>query len=137
MKICSQCKQSLTLDKFNKRSASKDGLQSKCAECNRAYYNNYYATTTNEKARLRNKSAAYKKEVRELLRSTKDKPCADCKTKYPYYVMQFDHLGDKSFTISTSMNYHSIEKIKVEISKCDVVCANCHAERTWQRAHGR
>lgn len=68
-------------------------------------------------------------KVREL----KSVPCADCCQSYPYYVMQFDHLGEKLFAIgrrSSSMAYH---KVLDEIEKCEVVCSNCHAIRTWQR----
>jgi hypothetical protein len=28
-------------------------------------------------------------------------------------------------------------QILKEIAKCDVVCANCHAARTWKRLKGR
>jgi hypothetical protein len=27
----------------------------------------------------------------------------------------------------------SIETLKAEIAKCDLVCANCHRLRTWKR----
>jgi len=75
-----------------------------------------------------------KLRIRELLHSAKDVPCTDCAVKYPFYVMQFDHLRDKEFTIGTLVNRAvPIERIRKEIAKCEVVCANCHAERTWQR----
>lgn len=68
-----------------------------------------------------------------LIRDAKDQPCADCRIQYPYYVMQFDHVrGEKKFNLGGGWN-NSVESIKEEIEKCDVVCANCHAERTYQR----
>lgn len=70
---------------------------------------------------------------RQLIRDAKDRPCSDCGIQYPYYVMQFDHVrGVKSFNVSVGWN-NSYERIEAEIAKCDVVCANCHAERTYQR----
>lgn len=59
----------------------------------------------------------------------------DCGIKYPSYVMQFDHRDPKQklFKIARDAWKYSVEKIKEEISKCDVVCANCHAERTHQQ----
>lgn len=64
-------------------------------------------------------------------------PCADCGQKYPYWVMQFDHLGDKAFTISDCKKHHvSKERLLEEMEKCDIVCANCHAERTHKRSLG-
>lgn len=67
------------------------------------------------------------------IRSLKERPCADCNEEYPYYVMQFDHISDKSFGISAAMKNKSLQRLLDEIEKCEVVCANCHAIRTWQR----
>jgi hypothetical protein len=76
---------------------------------------------------------ANRAKAQEVIRTTKAKPCADCGVEYPYYVMQFDHLSDKEFTIGSFKNV-SIKKLLAEIAKCEVVCANCHAERTHARS---
>lgn len=61
-------------------------------------------------------------------------PCTDCGRKYPHYVMEFDHLRDKHVQVSTLVQRPcSLEMIQDEIAKCEVVCANCHKERTHQR----
>lgn len=67
----------------------------------------------------------------QLINSYKEKPCGDCGIQYPAYVMQFDHRdpATKCADIRT-LRGHSWETIQAEIDKCDVVCANCHAERT-------
>lgn len=70
---------------------------------------------------------------RQIIRDAKAAPCADCFVSYPYYVMQFDHLRDKHFNIGSSIAQVSASRLCEEIAKCDVVCANCHAERTHQR----
>lgn len=63
------------------------------------------------------------------------RPCFDCKEDYPYYMKDFDHLGNKSFGISSYRDHTtSLDKIKEEIEKCDVVCANCHRIRTYNRS---
>ena len=68
---------------------------------------------------------------RKLVRQAKDKPCADCGVFYPYYVMDFDHInGDKVDNVS-QLNKFTLEKLRAEIAKCEVVCSNCHRERTW------
>lgn len=72
--------------------------------------------------------------VFKLIIDEKDKPCVDCKKKYPYYVMQFDHIGtDKTGNVGKIARTSGIAAVKAEIAKCEVVCANCHAERSWQR----
>ena len=68
----------------------------------------------------------------------KTHPCVDCGETDPV-ILEFDHLADKSFTISSEMTYRSWESILNEIAKCEVVCVNCHRRRTatrgrWVRA---
>lgn len=50
--------------------------------------------------------------------------------------MDFDHVrGEKKFNLAVAANKNiSIARIQDEIAKCDVVCANCHRERTFKRA---
>lgn len=69
-------------------------------------------------------------ENREVLNGLKSVPCKDCGQTYPPYVMDFDHVhGEKRFGISDAIMLN-LEDLLVEIEKCDVVCANCHRERT-------
>lgn len=77
-------------------------------------------------ARLRNK---------EYIDAAKSVPCADCGNTYPPYVMQFDHVrGAKLFNLADAVNRgRSLASIQEEIDKCEVVCANCHATRTYNR----
>ena len=42
----------------------------------------------------------------------------------------------KEIKIASKGNYFSKEKLLNEFSKCDLVCANCHRERTWKRKNG-
>lgn len=77
---------------------------------------------------------ALKARRKSEIRAYKEKPCADCGLEYPFYVMQFDHVrGEKIGNISTFVANRQWQKALDEIAKCDVVCANCHAERTYKR----
>lgn len=78
----------------------------------------------NRLIRLRNK--AYIDSVKST------KPCADCGVSYPPYVMQFDHIvdGKRGNVADMARSGFSIENIQLEIDKCELVCSNCHAERT-------
>jgi hypothetical protein len=62
------------------------------------------------------------------------KSCADCKENYPYWILEFDHLGNKEFNISQHrIHTISLDRVKEEIQKCEVVCSNCHKNRTFNR----
>lgn len=59
----------------------------------------------------------------------------DCGKFYPYYVMDLDHREGEVKILSVSkMDTYSWEKVKAELKKCDLVCANCHRIRTFNRA---
>lgn len=80
------------------------------------------------------KAMKRKRDIRRWLNDLKEaSPCKDCKISYPYYVMDFDHLSDKKYEINKLINSCSMTKIRAEIAKCDIVCSNCHRERTFQR----
>ena len=86
------------------------------------------AAASNKKLRLRNRD--YIKDIKE------SNPCMDCGQFYPYYVMHFDHIYDKNGSVSDlSRASSSLERIQKEIDNCELVCANCHAERTYSRAY--
>ena len=60
--------------------------------------------------------------------------CHDCGYNEHGVALQFDHLRDKKASISNMIRSdYSWESIKLEILKCEVVCANCHAVRTKSR----
>ena len=77
----------------------------------------------------------YKSLMRCYINKIKDVPCMDCGKKYPPYVMDFDHRNkvNKEFTVGRMINGGwSKEKVDKEISKCDIVCSNCHRIRTYR-----
>jgi|SRR3989344_3040148 len=90
----------------------------------------YYA---NRQAYI-DKAAKRKREVRKWVNDIKESaPCLDCKKSYPYYVMDFDHIGKKEVSINRLMEDCSYKKLEIEIAKCEIVCSNCHRERTYKR----
>lgn len=101
-----------------------------CADCMIEYKKRYYQENKQSYRKRQKKTDNRRRDrAQNLVCSAKDTPCVDCGIKYPYYVMQFDHLGDKEYTIARMIT-KSISLIQKEIDKCEVVCANCHAERT-------
>ncbi len=60
--------------------------------------------------------------------------CVDCGYNAHPSALEFDHLPGaiKSFTIS-GRTLGNADRIRAEIAKCEVVCANCHRVRTAER----
>ncbi len=85
---------------------------------------------------LKNKYAK-RKALREKIRQLKaETPCTDCKINYPYYVMDFDHLLDKESLVARLINDNKKKALENEIKKCEIVCSNCHRQRTYNRLRG-
>ena len=55
----------------------------------------------------------------------------DCGETDPL-VLEFDHRGDKLFSIGSELSRRNWQSVLAEIDKCDVVCSNCHRRRTWR-----
>jgi len=65
-----------------------------------------------------------------------DTPCKDCGRQLPSWVMHFDHRPGEEKVCEVSRlakSNISTKQLLDEIAKCDVVCANCHADRTFQQ----
>ena len=73
---------------------------------------------------------------RDFLLLLRTRPCFDCGHIFPPYIMQFDHRvpEDKKFNVAGSW-CRSVEKILEEAMKCDIVCPNCHRDRTYGQRH--
>ncbi len=96
---------------------------------NREAVKKYY---DNHKDVYREKNRKARKQKSEFIQSKKEFPCVDCGIQYPPYIMEFDHVEEKFLPVSR-MTSHSWKQINAEIAKCEVVCANCHAVRTYLR----
>jgi hypothetical protein len=82
----------------------------------------------------------YREPMIALIRAAKAVPCTDCGVSYPYYVMDLDHTrGERIFWLSdVTRRWRDFTYAMVveELTKCDVVCSNCHRLRTHQRGYG-
>ena len=86
--------------------------------------------TRKEKNRLHNTKK--KQFIDNLKEST---PCTDCGLFFPSYVMEFDHRESRNGnpTVAALISKLGLARLKEEIEKCDLVCANCHRIRTFKR----
>lgn len=114
-----------------------DGWQAWCKTCRREYDHDYHQRTRP----IRMAQKRYRGEILEWYRELKrDKPCADCGGVFHYSAMEWDHRPGtaKVALISTLViKTNSRRRVLDEIAKCDLVCANCHAVRTFDRLTGR
>jgi hypothetical protein len=93
-----------------------------------------YAVQYKNKVKLRWKR--FGEKVKAAINNLKSRPCVDCKKRYPPWVMDFDHRpgSQKSFTMAHALkDGMSLKRLLEEAKKCDVVCANCHRQRTQYR----
>lgn len=69
-------------------------------------------------------------KVKEYLISYKGGKCQICGYSRCRDAMDFHHIDSstKTFSISNSNIYKNMEKMKQEVDKCMLVCANCHRE---------
>lgn len=69
-------------------------------------------------------------EIKESLIDYKGGKCEVCNYDKCKRALHFHHItpSKKDFTISQNLKSLSIDKVKKEIDKCILVCANCHAE---------
>ena len=97
-----------------------------CPECNKklkreCYHRHFEKNKT--KINIRNKEF---REIRnEFLRQKKSTGCVICQEKDPS-CLDFHHLGNKKYNISSMLTSLSIKEIEEEIQKCIILCANCH-----------
>jgi hypothetical protein len=88
------------------------------------------------KDKVRQQTKAQRTRNQEFVRSfLSEHPCVDC-GESDIVVLEFDHQRDKTQEVcELARNGVSLQTLKNEIEKCDVVCANCHKRRTYQKSH--
>jgi hypothetical protein len=132
LKKCNFCDVEKPIDEF--KWMSRDGLLRfpRCKTCEKEYRKNYYEKN---KDKLTAQKKTQYQRLHEIVEEHKDKPCVDCGNRYPSYVMDFDHIDPATKIIKVSaLVYSGSEPLLLdEISKCEVVCANCHRIRTHKR----
>lgn len=134
LKQCLRCNKNKRLNKFNFRNKQKGTYNCWCKVCIKNYDKIRYAgftkkDKTNKKTRQHIICVRNRQWVWNYLKSH---PCVDCKESDPI-VLEFDHIKDKKNKKDLITNHttnSSIFRLRKEISKCVVRCANCHRRKT-------
>lgn len=125
MKKCSHCKEEKLETEFYFRNRKLGILQYACKLCTsvqgRAQYQRnteHVKTKSKHNKRLRRSNYISSKVVLQ---------CCRCEEDYSS-CMEFHHLDPsvKDFEISSKVHNCTREALRLELSKCIVVCANCH-----------
>jgi predicted HNH restriction endonuclease len=110
MKTCTKCLKIKSPSEFYNQSDRKSGT-SRCRECLNKYFVERWV-----KRKL--DAIAYK-----------GGSCQVCGYDKYYGALQFHHRDpSKKDVVWTKLRLRSWEKITAELDKCDLLCANCHAE---------
>ncbi|MBX3471011.1 MAG: hypothetical protein KF878_29435 [Planctomycetes bacterium] len=107
-----------------------------CRDCKSEYNRRWYEE--NKAAQLENatrNNARYRKRNKDFVLSLKRRPCTDCGGTFHPTAMEFDHVRGEKVEIVAYLvaRMSSLERIREEVAKCDLVCANCHRVRTAAR----
>lgn len=123
MKLCTTCNTLKPIDQFNKKGTS---LQAKCKTCNSEYLKAHYINNKKSYFKRNDKhKAGIIQWFKELKLTLKCLLCSEDESA----CLDFHHLDptSKEFDVSKMPGYGISKKsILKEISKCIVLCANCH-----------
>jgi hypothetical protein len=131
---CYRCGELKPAEEFAWRRKAKGQRDSFCRPCRSAYGRGHYLANRQryiDQARI-SKRRLTRERTLFLLEYFATHPCVDCGEHDPV-VLEFDHLRDKLFNIGPSLSRKSWDNVEAEMSKCEVVCANCHRRRTARR----
>lgn len=138
MKHCARCGMTKPRSQFHRHTRRPDGLQTVCKACRADIDHERYEKKVGMSV-PRHPQHSERGRKAWLVSLKTGRPCADCGRIFPHQVMQWDHLPghEKLGEISASSWGRTREDVLSEIAKCELVCANCHAMRTFARSGAR
>lgn len=84
----------------------------------------------NNPEKVKKQQRQYCKKIKKYIQNYKlSKGCAICGYDKCAAALDFHHNGkDKTIGTGQAFGSRSLENVKKEIEKCDVLCSNCHRE---------
>jgi len=114
-----------------------------CANCHRVRSQARHANRLSETERTGCSPSISRRRERwrsqaACLDKLRDRPCQDCGRRFPACAMDFDHRDPaaKRAQVTQMVSRAGLDTILAEAAKCDIVCANCHRLRTYNRRSG-
>ncbi len=132
-KVCTQCFVEKDIAEFPLQNQFTLKRQSYCKDCKSIMHRNWYERNKGyQKENAKKHRIDYRQTLRQyVLDYLSNHPCLMCGESDPV-VLEFHHArGEKETDVSVLIGRgSSLEKLQVEIEKCDVLCANCHRKLT-------
>jgi hypothetical protein len=118
--------------KNDSKSFVKDGTEVNCKSCGRRYVKD---RKKGHKGKQCNSCSTRKKELvyKNIVANIIGLQCCKCGYDKCEEAIEYHHVKDKSFTISSSFQYISIKELEIEAKKCIPFCANCHREYHYEK----
>lgn len=150
-KTCTKCNIQKPIEEFKQKNRKlKSGTVrvtlSSCKKCYKKHYTGKYPKTINtprqpKTAKYTHAERIKRRSDRRVLRHRQFiyeylsvRSCVDCGCSN-WIVLEFDHLPEYEKTCNISeMHQMSLDRIKAEIAKCEVVCSNCHTIRSFKQS---
>lgn len=132
MRTCTKCFLQKPIEEFGWKDRTINKRHAVCKECTAKRSSEwYYKNKEHHIQSVAENSKSYRAQAGEYIyQYLLAHPCVDCGETDPV-VLEFHHLGDKSDDVASMVGRgQSLEKIKAEIDKCEVLCGNCHKRRT-------
>ena len=103
------------------------------------YHNNIDERREYDRNRKQEKSVYRKKRYYETLSESMEKLGGKCVKCGATERLEFDHIDpkNKSFCITSRLLMGDREKFQEELDKCQLLCYNCHLEKTKQQLSSR
>lgn len=110
-KLCKLCNKIKLVEEFYRR-RTKTGISSYCKKCHQ----------------IQSIKRQYK--FKQMCVEYKGGKCVKCGYSNSQSALDFHHrnASEKSFCISHAKKWTFDERVKDELDKCDLLCANCHRE---------
>lgn len=131
-RVCRQCKEVKDFSEFQKSTPRKLGITCTCKPCAvAASQKSQEKYSHTEWEDYKKKTTQFKKYKVAALNELKlASGCCICGYKKCGTALEFHHVDarEKRYSIAEKTRSFAYDKLMVEISKCILVCSNCHSE---------
>lgn len=137
MKQCKDCGELKELSEFPTYFGDKPRKTShkvRCKICDKIKRRNY---ERNRDSDIKKKLSEYKRKLRinnkQYFIEQFGNKCADCNNTYPACAYDFHHNNPNTKDIDPGLLFaRKLSAIAAELTKCVMLCANCHRIRHWK-----